>query len=169
MASRTRQSRRGRWLIALLALAIGALYVRSAFHPGFALYAPFGYLGVTGGRVVVAWWPMPSANQPRMPFIVGRFGWNPPGMRWWFEFGGTQLGGRACIPLWVPLILALAGGVLAWHRRGRSSTACPTCGYDLTNNTGDRCPECGTIAHAVASPSASPGTPGPASRSTKAP
>lgn len=49
------------------------------------------------------------------------------------------------IPLWIPLVVALA--VLVWTLRGRHRgpvhMACSKCSYDLTGNVSGRCPECG--------------------------
>ena len=143
MTARTRAIRWGRWTCVLLTVALSLLYFRSAFHPGLAVYAPFGYLGISDGMVVVHFWPMPGPGQPRMPYFVGNFDWNPRGMRWWPEFGGARSGTRVCMPLWVVLMPALALAILAWRRGRVPSGACRACGYDLTGNVSGRCPECG--------------------------
>jgi len=139
----TQRIRWARWACVLSSLVLGLLYVRSAFHPGVAGYGPFGYVGVTGGRLVVHWWPMPPPGSPRVPLHVGNLAWNPPGMRWWFEFGGVLSGRRACIPLWVPLVPTLALSGLLGRRGASFPGACRACGYDLKGTASGRCPECG--------------------------
>lgn len=49
------------------------------------------------------------------------------------------------VPLWIPLVVF--GGLTGWlwwrDRRGFGPGRCLKCGYDLTGNVSERCPECG--------------------------
>ncbi len=61
------------------------------------------------------------------------------------------------IPWWAPTILfsilPITTIVFTFlRRRPRTKNLCPTCGYDL-RATPDRCPECGTAAPSIATPS----------------
>ena len=53
-----------------------------------------------------------------------------------------------CVPLWAPLVLFAAYPTLAFirgplrRRRRKRKGLCRTCGYDLTANVSDVCPEC---------------------------
>lgn len=146
MTRRDRRRRLACWLGSLIALTIGLLYIRSAFHPGIAVYTPLGYVGVADGLLVAQHWPLPPPGRPRMPFSVGAFGFKEPRMRWWFEWVGTPAAGRVQIPLWA-LLLPATLGVVILRRRGRVRPgACRLCGYDLTGNVTGRCPECGVSA-----------------------
>ncbi|TWT41260.1 hypothetical protein RAS1_39540 [Phycisphaerae bacterium RAS1] len=148
-----RRARRRRWVWAVATLALAAIYVRSAFHPGVALYAPIGCLGITDGLLAVGWWPLPPPGRPRMSFEVGNFGFHLHAMRWWFAFAGTLTSGWLHIPLWILLLPSAAVTVFVWRKRERIASACEQCGYDLTGNVSGRCPECGAPATAPGSPS----------------
>jgi hypothetical protein len=86
--------------------------------------------------------------------------------RWWFDAGhgpaflwlprvsprdASGNGMLIRIPLWIPLVLMLAGtALLLWRTRSSPPAGhCQTCGYDLTGNVSGRCPECGVQVHPV--------------------
>lgn len=52
------------------------------------------------------------------------------------------------IPLWLPLLAALAAGAMMGRPRFRSRAPglCPHCGYNIQGLSGATCPECGRVA-----------------------
>ncbi len=52
---------------------------------------------------------------------------------------------RGWLPIWIPLVVIMAGTVIFWlvDRRPYGAGRCQHCGYDLTGNMTGRCSECG--------------------------
>ena len=61
----------------------------------------------------------------------------------WDELGSLGLRVRFT-PLWIPFgVVAVPTAWLWWRDRRFPPGHCQTCGYDLTGNVSERCPECG--------------------------
>lgn len=63
--------------------------------------------------------------------------------RWWFIIARTPKSSQFFVPIWLPLIAAVA---VSWYTRPKriSDACCPSCGYALEGLTSTTCPECGT-------------------------
>ena len=55
---------------------------------------------------------------------------------------------KATLPLWLPFLIFALPTAILWYRdrrlHRRATGQCETCGYNLTGNVSNKCPECGT-------------------------
>ena len=107
---------------------------------------PYVRLSVVAGSAMVEIWP---AYQDGMPFRLSSW-WVFREPFWSCDFHAAWERGRLMLefPVWLPLCMAVSGGlVMHAFRRGRPTfpSCCEKCGYSLVALTVPRCPECGTL------------------------
>lgn len=126
----------------------------------------FKWMGVAILLMMLVAWPISGRYNIQLgPAFIGRgsliIATTPPydltprfyRMRDWSEFDWIpEFGrGRPCsylvLPLWIEFLVILIPTVSLWiydHRRSMPGF-CRKCGYNLTGNISNRCPECGTF------------------------
>ena len=148
MLARKRSGVRNR-IAPLLCITIATAWLAS-------MYVAFGYGGRSGydGRkkghlaLAVTCGSVVYSTEPRLFWWDGwgcshvqPYGFMPRWRPWLFSGMGTGVS----IPLWGLLLIVAIPPVVRWRRsKKRSAGHCKTCGYDLTGNESQRCPECGT-------------------------
>lgn len=110
----------GKWVCVVLSVWIGVLWLSRAYGSVFA-YEAFWWSGgttsvdIADGTLVCTWLPRGNVNSPGGPSFIDLASPRWPG---WFACGvapTTVPVHYLWIPLWAPLILALAGAVVLWR------------------------------------------------------
>lgn len=76
-----------------------------------------------------------------------------PGLTIPMTYVAPGLGRFTIIPLWLPFLLAAIPTALLWRRDRRPGPDdCQNCGYNMTGNQSNKCPECGTPMNSTSVP-----------------
>lgn len=136
--------RLSRWLSVLLLCVVMAAGLAAVFSnygigvrtnsAGRALL-----LGVESGRLTLH---DSGIQGVQRPFLAGAER-RSEAWGWWFEVRRSWVGTFIAVPLWAPLVVAVAWTAFAYRKRRRPDE-CSACGYERAGlAAGVCCPECG--------------------------